>query len=56
MTLLSHVELAVNGESVRGVIVALEDELRLRNALLMVSAIDFYRYKIDFKLNPVITG
>jgi restriction system protein len=49
-------ELAVNGESVRGVIIALEDDLRLRNALSMVPAIDFFRYKIDFKLNPVVTG
>jgi len=48
-------ELAVNGESVRGVIIALEDDLRLRNALSMVPTIDFYRYQIDFKLNPVIT-
>jgi restriction system protein len=49
-------ELAVNGENVRGVIIALEDDLRLRNALSMVPAIDFFRYKIDFKLNPVVTG
>ena len=49
-------ELAVNGESVRGVIIALEDDLRLRNALSMVPAMDFYRYQIDFKLNPVITS
>jgi restriction system protein len=48
-------ELAVNGESVRGVIIALEDDLRLRNALSMVPAIDFFRYQIDFKLNPVVT-
>ena len=49
-------ELAVNGETVRGAIIALEDDLRLRNALSMVQNIDFYRYKIDFKLNPVVTG
>ena len=49
-------ELATNGESVHGAIIALEDDLRLRNALSMVSSIDFYRYKIDFKLNPVVTG
>lgn len=49
-------ELAVNGETVRGAVIALEDDLRLRNALSMVPAIDFYRYQIDFKLNPVGTG
>ena len=43
-------ELAINGESVRGVVIALEDDLRLRNALSMVPAIDFFRYQVDFKL------
>ena len=49
-------DLAVNGETVRGVVIALEDDLRLRNALSMVSTIDFFRYQINFKLNPVVTG
>ena len=49
-------DLAVNGETVRGAVIALEDDLRLRNALSMVPSIDFYRYQIDFKLNPVVTG
>jgi restriction system protein len=49
-------ELAVNGENVRGAIIALEDDLRLRNALSMVPTIDFFRYQIDFKLKPVVTG
>lgn len=48
-------DLATNGESVRGAVIALEDDLRLRNALSMVPSIDFYRYQIDFKLNPVTT-
>lgn len=43
-------ELAINGESVRGVVIALEDDLRLRNALSMVPSIDFFRYQVDFKL------
>lgn len=43
-------DLATNGESVRGVVIALEDDLRLRNALSMVPEIDFFRYQIDFKL------
>jgi restriction system protein len=49
-------DLAVNGETVRGAVIALEDDLRLRNALSMVPSIDFFRYQIDFKLNPVVTG
>lgn len=48
-------QLAVNGETVRGAVIALEDDLRLRNALSMVDSIEFYRYQIDFKLNPVNT-
>lgn len=48
-------DLATNGEEVRGAVIALEDDLRLRNALSMVPNIDFYRYKIDFKLNPIAT-
>ena len=43
-------ELAINGETVRGVVIALEDDLRLRNALSMVPSIDFFRYQVDFKL------
>jgi restriction system protein len=43
-------DLATSGESVRGVVIALEDDLRLRNALSMVPDIDFFRYQIDFKL------
>lgn len=45
--------LAINKENVRGVIIALEDDLRLRNAVSMVETIDFYRYEINFKLNPI---
>lgn len=48
-------ELAINGETVRGAVIALEDDLRLRNALSMVPSIDFFRYRIDFKLNAVAT-
>ena len=49
-------DLAVNGESVRGAVIALEDDLRLRNALSMVSSIDFFRYEINFSLKPIATG
>jgi restriction system protein len=43
-------ELATNGENVRGIIIALESDLRMENALSMVPNIDFYRYKVDFQL------
>ena len=46
-------ELAVKGEKVRGLVIALEDDLRLRNALKVIEKVDFYRYEIDFKLKPV---
>ena len=45
-------ELAVNGESVRGIIIALDDDLRLRNAISMIDTVEFYRYEINFKLKP----
>jgi len=37
-------------QSVRGVIIALENDLRIRRALSVTSNIDFYRYQINFKL------
>lgn len=43
-------ELAEEGQEVRGVIIALEDDLRLRRALRVTRNIDFYRYQVDFKL------
>ena len=43
-------ELAEPGQTVRGVVIALEDEQRLRRALAMVPAIEFYRYEVSFKL------
>ncbi len=43
-------ELAEAGQSVRGVIIALEDDQRIRRALRMSPVIDFYRYEISFKL------
>jgi len=43
-------ELAEAGQSVRGCIIALEDDLRLRRALRATSNIDFYRYEVSFKL------
>ena len=43
-------ELAEANQSVRGCIIALEDDLRLRRALRATSNIDFYRYEVSFKL------
>lgn len=46
-------ELAEPGQGVRGVIVALEDDQRLRHSLVIVPSIDFYRYEVSFKLTKV---
>lgn len=46
-------ELAESEQTVRGVVIALEDDQRLRRALAMVPAIEFYRYEVSFKLVKV---
>lgn len=43
-------ELAEPGQTVKGAIIALEDDLRIRRALSVAANIDFYRYEISFKL------
>lgn len=43
-------ELAEAHQTVKGVIVALEDDLRLRRALTVAPNIEFYRYEVKFKL------
>ena len=43
-------ELAEKGQNVRGVIIALEDDQRIRRALAVMPSIVFYRYQIRFKL------
>lgn len=43
-------ELAEPGQRVRGVIIALDDDSRLRRALAALPTVDFYRYQISFKL------
>ena len=43
-------ELAEPNQTVRGCIIALEDDLRLRRALRATTNIDFYRYEVSFKL------
>lgn len=42
--------LAEEKQNVKGVIIALEDDPKIRRALAMVPNIDFYRYEISFKL------
>lgn len=43
-------ELAAPDQIVEGMIIALEDDQKLRRALSVVPSISFYRYQIDFKL------
>lgn len=43
-------ELAEDGQTVRGVIIAHEDDQRIRRALTMTPNIAFYRYQVSFKL------
>lgn len=43
-------ELAEDGQVVRGVIIALDDDQRIRRALAMTPLIDFFRYEVSFKL------
>jgi restriction system protein len=44
-------ELAEPGQTVRGIIIALEDDLRVRRALTVAPNIDFYRYEVKFALH-----
>ena len=43
-------ELAEDNQTVKGIIIALEDDNRIRLALKMVNNIEFYRYQVSFKL------
>ena len=43
-------ELAEENQTVRGIIIALEDDQRIRRALKMTPNIEFYRYEVNFKL------
>lgn len=43
-------ELAEEGQTVKGVIIALEDDQRIRRALSVSPNIEFYRYQVSFKL------
>ena len=43
-------EVAKNNESVKGLIIALEDDLKIKRALSINPDIGFYRYKVNFEL------
>lgn len=43
-------ELAEPNQKVRGIIIALEDDQRIRRALSVAPTVEFYRYLISFKL------
>jgi restriction system protein len=43
-------ELVEPGQTVRGIIIAMEDDQKIRRALSMTPNIEFYRYEITFKL------
>lgn len=47
-------ELAEEHQKVRGVIIALDDDLRIRRALSVATGVDFYRYEVNFTLHPAI--
>jgi restriction system protein len=43
-------ELAEKGQRVKGIIIAFEDDIRMRRALSVTQNIEFYTYQISFKL------
>lgn len=43
-------ELATEDQTVQGIIIALEDDQRLRRALAVTPSVDFYRYQVSFTL------
>jgi restriction system protein len=44
-------ELAEANQKVKGVIIAMEDDIRIKRALSVVNNIDFYKYQVSFKLH-----
>lgn len=43
-------ELAEEHQEVRGIIIGLEDDLKIKRALSVTNNIEFYRYQVNFKL------
>lgn len=50
---MGYVQEIAPNQTVKGAIIALEDDLRIRRALRMTQNIHFYTYQISFKLNRV---
>lgn len=46
-------ELAGPEQQVRGLIIALENDDRIKRALVVAKGIDFYRYEVNFRLIPI---
>jgi restriction system protein len=47
-------EYGEENQSVRGVIIAFEDDVNIRRALSVTQSIDFYTYKVHFKLEKKV--
>ena len=45
-----NTELAEENQKVKGIIIGLEDDLKLKRALSVTQNIDFYKYQVSFKL------
>jgi restriction system protein len=43
-------ELAEKDQEVKGIIIGLEDDLRIKRALSVATNIEFYRYKVNFQI------
>lgn len=43
-------ELAEENQVVKGIIIASEDDIRIKRALSVTNNIEFYRYQVSFKL------
>lgn len=46
-------ELALPNQKVKGLIIALEDDLKLRYSLKAIPNVEFYRYEVSFKLTSI---
>ena len=46
-------ELAEENQIVKGLVIAMEDDQKLRRALSMTNGIDFYRYQVSFTLHKI---
>jgi restriction system protein len=49
-------QVAEESQRVEGVIIALEDDQRLKRALSLVPSVTFFRYEVNFSLKPVATN